>query len=296
MLNKRIKSLLVAGLLVFSMTGMAFADSTSTGMIPANSISIGSGMYQKEFENGNIILEFTSNPSGCHIPEKCTAVDGNHDNCETYPANTYQIMIRYNTDYFIMSQMKIKAGGTTGTYSQLTDRQETENMDENGVWRKVTLIDTFTGSMEGIELIYNAAEDEEEQPTVSYTENEQKVIDNYKENMEALGTVKDNVRTITKASSIEKSTWDEFVQEFNDKNNGMIIKESAGKYYVYVNIDGEEKLIETIEIEFFDAGNKGWVPGITPGTGQALAVGGIAIGAAAAVGLLVNNRKRKDEE
>jgi hypothetical protein len=97
---------------------------------------------------------------------------------------------------------------------------------------------------------------------------------------------------------IEKQAWLDFIKDVNEADNYVTIEEGneKGEYHVYTNVSGEKKLIEVIFIDFFESDSKGWVPEITPGTGQALAVGGIVIGAGAAVGLLVNNRKRKDEE
>lgn len=58
-----------------------------------------------------------------------------------------------------------------------------------------------------------------------------------------------------------------------------------------------EFIIEEIFIKYeeYNAA-KGWIPQITPQTGQTLAIGGLVVGAAAGIGLLVNNKKRKDEE
>ena len=275
MLNKRIKSVLVAGLLILGM-GFAKVDSYAAE-VNINNTEIEFALPnmpddQKPYSyNQNGIKVMVFNEEGTPIsvyngpaPKGAYSVSVNWDK-DTVKVNSINVL--YDND---KKSESISIGENTGAASL----------------RFVTSQPDYI--IESINIDYDAV--------VSYTKNEQAVIDKYKENMIALGTVEDNVRSISKKDSIEKSTWDNFVQKFNDENNGMIIKESAGKYYVYVNIDGEEKLIETIEIEFFDAGNKGWIPDITPGTGQALAAGGIAIGAAAAVGLLVNNRKRKDEE
>lgn len=58
-----------------------------------------------------------------------------------------------------------------------------------------------------------------------------------------------------------------------------------------------EFIIEEIFIKYEEYNEaKGWIPQITPQTGQTLAIGGLVVGAAAGIGLLVNNKKRKDEE
>ena len=280
MLNKRIKSVLIAGIVILGM-GFAKVDSFAAELSADNpAITIpGNDDYAINYQDGEIQV-------------RIDYLNGEYS--ETTYINTFTFCTTWKKELYKVNGIEIKYAINGG--EECLIEKEIEN--QNGMFSFNKEFEPGVNvEIKSVKVDYDLVDNEEEQqPVVSYTKNEQKVIDNYQKNMKALGTVKDNVRTITKASSIEKSTWDEFVQEFNDENNGMIIKESAGKYYVYVNIDGEEKLIETIEIEFFDAGNKGWVPGITPGTGQALAVGGIAIGAAAAVGLLVNNRKRKDEE
>ena len=90
----------------------------------------------------------------------------------------------------------------------------------------------------------------------------------------------------------------DFIEDVNEADNYVTIEEGneKGEYHVYTNVSGEKKLIEVIFIDFFESDSKGWVPEITPGTGQAIAVGGIVVLAAAGVGLLVNNKKKKDEE
>ena len=145
---------------------------------------------------------------------------------------------------------------------------------------------------------YDTGAGEEQQPTVSFDDAEQKVINKYRESMTSVGVLNNGERQIDTSFMIEKKAWLDFINDVNKADNYVTIEEGneKGEYHVYTDVGEEKKLIEVIFIDFFESDSKGWVPGITPGTGQALAVGGIVIGTAAVVGLLVNNKRKKDEE
>ena len=294
MLNKRIKSVLVAGLLILGMSGQAFAAETKSANLQVTTIDNNVAEYDQDGIKIDIV-----NITGNAIPE-ATKDPANYDENGQYIGPYYE----ETTYHFSVTwdPSKIKAVGSEIGYLDASTAQdkylELSIDNENG---KAVLTRTFVpGSVInfvdlGYELINND-EEEPEQESVSYIES---IIKKYKESMESLGKVNGDFRHIDKSYGISKDEWDKFVKNFNDKtdkDNGMRIDydKTNNVYIVYENVNNS--IVERIQIEFIDTLDKGWIPEITPGTGQALAVGGIVVGAAAAVGLLVNNRKRKDEE
>lgn len=296
MLNKRIKSLLVAGLLILGMSGQSFAAETKSANLEVTTID----NNVVEYDQDGIKIDIV-NITGNAIPE-ATKDPANYDGNGQYIGPYYE----ETTYHFSVTwdPSKIKAVGSEIGYLDASTAQdkylELSIDNENG---KAVLTRTFVpGSVInfvdlGYELIDNDEEEQEEQESVSYVES---IIKKYKESMESLGKVSDDgsFRHIDKSYGINQDDWNDFITDFNDKtdkNNGMRIEYDA-KDNVYVVIENiNNTIVERIQIEFIDTLDKGWIPEITPGTGQALAVGGIVIGAAAAVGLLVNNRK-KDEK
>ena len=308
MLNKRIKSLLVAGLLILGMSGQAFADVTLTGTSPVSEFvnNPAYGMPSKEFENGNIVVNLTSNASNNHKEYNCKNIEGSneqdHSDCVFHPANTYQFIIDYNAEQFTMTQMNLVIGDETIILKASDLPDAPKDIADKAGWKQINFTMSFDGEIDGLELAYEpAGSTGEEELTI-----EEQIIKNYIDQMNTTNVgIRDNntgIRTIGKEYAISKEDWEEFITklEVNFDVTTVAENDSYGEYNVISRISGGDPdgiVIETIKIDFFDAkGAKGWIPEITPGTGQALAVGGIVIGAAAAVGLLVNNRKRKDEE
>ena len=286
MLNKRIKSVLIAGILVLGM-GFAKVDSyaaeITNNITEFNFVNVDDGPLASvhTFEDENITITIRS-------------VGGYTGN----PEGTYEISANWDTSMIDMKSINVVTMQNTIEASKETTELE---LKDGQAFLSIRI--NIEQAIDAINLEYELAdsssgEEEKEQESVSYVES---IIKKYKESMESLGKVSDDgsFRHIDKSHGISKDEWDKFVKNFNDKtdkDNGMRIEydETNKVYIVYENVNNS--IVERIQIDFVDTLDKGWIPGITPGTGQALAVGGIVIGAAAAVGLLVNNRKRKDEE
>ena len=153
------------------------------------------------------------------------------------------------------------------------------------------------------------------------------IIEQYMTQMDSQGFKKfdGDVRLIDEEFLVTKTDWIKFIENINNtKEDGLHIvvdfeyedgKKAYCEVYTDPDLDGTitdvdkngginhdpfEVLVVTYSDE--EVEKKGWdnllenLPTLPTNTGQTLAVGGIVIGAAAAVGLLVNNRKRKDEE
>ena len=273
MLNKRIKSLLVAGLLILGM-GFAKVDSYA-----AESKSI-------NLDHTQILL----NPSGADYEKDGVTIDvdridgnaildENNIQTGTYGANSYGIIITWDPN-------KVSYNGA-GIIT--TDDIEREDFNVNVKDGRATLNITLEPgiSIKSLAFGYDLFTIEEQ------------IINNYIKQMndKNIGTRDGSgTRTIGIDYAISQDEWLKVIEQIKVNFNVEKVTEddSHGEYKVISKFSGD--VIETIEIDFFNSDAKSWIPEITPGTGQALAVGGIVIGAAAAVGLLVNNRKRKDEE
>lgn len=275
MLNKRIKSLLVAGLVILGM-GFAKVDSFA-----AESKSI-------NLDHTQILL----NPSGVDYEKDGITIDvdyidgnaildENNNQIGTYDANSYGIIITWDPN-------KVSYNGA-GIIT--TEEIDNENFNVNVKDGRATLNVTLRPgvSIKSLAFGYDLFTIEEQ------------IINRYLNYMNTnnIGTKDGNTRTIGKEFAISKTAWEDHIKKL-EASGGFIVgvtlddDGNGGEYEIRSMVSGD--LIEIVQIEFFDAEKaKGWIPEITPGTGQALAVGGIVIGAAAAVGLLVNNRK-KDEE
>lgn len=124
-----------------------------------------------------------------------------------------------------------------------------------------------------------------------------------------VGVHDNKVHTIVDADIVTKEDFYDkvFTPITETKKDGLIIKtisEDGNKNGVYQiwsdkdyddNIDeSKDVLLETINIDFGDdvVTDKKWNPGITPGTGDTLALGGLAVAAVAAGGLTIVNKKR----
>lgn len=109
---------------------------------------------------------------------------------------------------------------------------------------------------------------------------------------------------VVKETDFDKEVFKKIDEKQKD---GLVIekldsdKDGYDKKYViyadkdYDNVkDSPEVIVETIYIDFGDdvSGQKGWIDEITPGTGDALALGGLAVAAVAAGGLTIVNKKR----
>ena len=291
---KKIKSLLIAGLLVLG-TGFATVDSyaaeTKSAHLQVKTIDNNNAEYNQD----GIVIDIV-NITGNAIPE-ATQNPANYDENEqyigpVYDETTYHFSITWDPS-------KIKAVGSEIGYldaSTAKDKYLELSIDnKNG---KAVLTRTFVpGSVINfVDLGYELVNNEEEQnPVVSFNDAEQKVINKYRESMAAVGVLNNGERQIDTSFMIEKQAWEDFIADVNAADNYVTIEagNEKGEYHVYTNVSGEKKLIEVIFIDFFESGSKGWVPGITPGTGQSLAIGGIVIGTVAVIGLLVNNKRKK---
>lgn len=287
MLNKRIKSVLVAGLLILGISRQSFADTIISDKMIINNTGLAPGTEQYIINQDSIkvVVYDISNTTG-------------------YPVNTYDIQCTWNKD-----EVKVTKAGAifTGAIDEISNSKEIDIDEEQG---KARLIITLPNgvSVQSVDVTYDLINNsgntgQEQQLTV-----EEQIIKNYINKMNSTNVgVRDestNTRTIGKEYGISQKDWEEFITQLEDE--GQFDVETHGQpdgsyiYTIYSRISGgatDGTIVEIIKIEFFDSkGAKDWIPEITPGTGQALAVGGIVIGAAAAVGLLVNNRKRKDEE
>lgn len=285
-MSKKIKSLIIAGLLVFGMSGNVFADS-DTGYVMVD--------YTQTQIDPNV-AEYNEN--GISVDVVCIGGFGKFDengefHDEYWPNNSYSVTIKWDAN-------EVTPYGSEVMY--MVDGVEESiplniNTTEGQATAQFTLPDG--ASIKAVDLAYNVSNNEQQgQPTVSFNDAEQKVINKYRESMTAVGVLNNGERQIDTSFMIEKQAWEDFIADVNVADNYVTIEagEEKGEYHVYTNVSGEKKLIEVIFIDFFESDSKGWVPEITPGTGQAIAVGGIVILAVASVGLLVNNKKKKDEE
>ena len=277
-MNKKVKSLLVAGLLVLGMYGNAFAATPIVIDNPAIETPgyVGEPEYAYN-ENGIKVLLF--NISGFGGPD---APDG-------HPDGTYDISVEWDVSKAIVNAANV-------VYVGAVEGSETiKELEINGNKATLRFNVPTEFSIKSVNLDYELVGNE---PIISFDDAEQKVINNYRKSMSAVGVLNNGERHIDTSFMIEKQTWLDFIADVCDADNYVTIEEGneKGEYHVYTDVSGERKLIEVIFIDFFESDDKGWVPEITPGTGQAIAVGGLVVLAAAGVGLLVNNKKRKDEE
>ena len=275
-MNKKIKSLLVAG-----MSGNVFADS-DTGYVMVD--------YTQTQIDPNV-AEYNEN--GISVDVACIGgfakFDENGDFHDEYWANnSYSVTIKWDAN-------EVTPYGSEVMYV-FNGVEESIPLNINTTEGKATAQFTLPDgvSIKAVDLAYNVSNNEQ----VSFDDAEQKVINKYRESMAAVGVLNNGERQIDTSFMIEKQAWLDFIEDVNEADNYVTIEEGneKGEYHVYTNVSGEKKLIEVIFIDFFESDAKGWVPEITPGTGQAIAVGGIVVLAAAGVGLLVNNKKKKDEE
>lgn len=280
-MNKKIKSLLVAGLLVVGM-GFTSVDSYAAEMTNSitefNFVDINGGplasVHTFEDENITITIRNVSGYTG-------------------HPEGTYEISANWNTSVIDMKSIDVVT-----MFNAIEESKETTKLDLEDGQAFLRIKVQIEQAIDAINLEYEVAgSGEEQEPVVSFDEKEQKVINNYREYMKAIGVLNNGERQIDTSYMIEKQTWIDFIADVCAADNYVTIEEGneKGEYHVYTDISGEKKLIEVIFIDFFEPNSKGWVPEITPGTGQSIAVGGMVILATAGVGLLVNNKKKKDE-
>ena len=282
-MNKKIKSLLVAGLLVVGM-GFTSVDSYAAEMTNSitefNYVNIDGGPVASvhTFEDGNITITIRD-------------VSGYSGN----PDGTHEISANWDT-----SKIDMKSIDVVTMYNAIEASKETTKLELQDGQAFLRIKVDIEQAIDEINLEYELAGsgEEEQEPAVSFDDAEQKVINKYRESMASVGVLNNGERQIDTSFMIEKQAWLDFIEDVNTADNYVTIEEGneKGEYHVYTNVSGEKKLIEVIFIDFFESDSKGWVPEITPGTGQAIAVGGIVVLAAAGVGLLVNNKKKKDDE
>lgn len=273
MLNKRIKSVLIAGIVILGM-GFAKVDSYAAELSADNPIVVtpGTNKYAIDYQNGEIQV-------------RIDYLNGEYTGT-TY-INTYTFCTTWKKELYKVNEIEIKYTINDGE-ERLIEKQ-IEN--QSGLF-------SFNQEFEpGVNVKIKSVKLDYDLLTI-----EEKIINRYLDYMNTnnIGTKDDSgIRTIGKEFAISRGDWESHINKLEESGGffvGVTLDDdgNSGEYEIYSMVSGD--LIETVKIEFFDAkGAKGWVPEITPGTGQALAVGGIVIGAAAAVGLLINNRK-KDEE
>ena len=276
MLNKRIKSLLVAGLVILGM-GFAKVDSyaAESKSINIDYTQIELNPYGTDYEKDGITIDVDRIDGNAILDE-------NNNQTGTYDANSYGIIITWDSN-------KVSYNGA-GIITTEEIEIENFNVKDGRATLNVTLEPGV--SIKSVAFGYD-------QFTI-----EEQIANNYIKQMNAknLGVRDDSkkTRTITKAYAISKESFNELIEDIDSIDGLKIVSFTGNNQYkatYEIRLESTNELIETITIDYFNSNDaKGWIPEITPGTGQALAVGGIAIGAAAAVGLLVNNRKRKDEE
>lgn len=299
-MNKKIKSLLIAGLLVLGMGGTAFADSfTAAGTSGWADFNI---VYnsQKGFEvklvsanaqDPDVTLVITTTTDFVN-KNNLTAVrvvlsDGSSVNI---PLSELELVNKGS--YIENSVLLSKVGITRDQIKSVNVDYEPKNYDP---------------SVGEDEKEPEQGQDPVETPEDGKINNSffdiDSIYNQYKQNMSALGVLEGTVRTIEESNAISRDSWEQFINDFNNEDNGMEItydekdvNNNQGVFKVFVVVGDQKQQVETINISFFDVAKKGWLPEITPGTGQAIAVGGLVIVAGASVGLLVNNKKRKNEE
>lgn len=295
---KRVKSLLIAGLLV---VGVGFTTVDS---------------YAAEVNIDNAKIEFVYP----HMPDSEKPYSYNENGIKVMvfneegipmaayggeaPKGAYSISMEWDTSKVQVNSAKVIYNDETELYLEISGN--------NASLRSQTDIGIKSISID-YDLVDNSGEGTQEQQPVGDGKIDNpplfdfsSISEKYIENMDALGSVSvdGTLRTIEKDAAISKKSWEKFVEDFNNnKDNGLTItwdendiSDEHGFYSVYITYGDQEKFVENISIDFYDVSNKGWLPEITPGTGQALAVGGIVIGAAALTGLVVNNKRKKDEE
>lgn len=277
-MNKKIKSLLVAGLLVVGM-GFAKVDSFAAEKETLNNIVFSEGQTQivETLQQGHIIVKVNKNNEVYDVVVEWDKTKIDVKGIESFFETGESLYSDFNTCY----DVKYEGNNVIVTIKDVTEAPEGFNP---------------VGGLTKIDVTYEILEDGKINAPHMIDKNT--IYEQYKKNMEALGKLENGVRTIGEDAAISEETWADFVKKFNDEDNSMQIEGSGNEYKVYIYLDGEKygDPVETIKIDFFNSDKKGWLPEITPGTGQALATGGIVIGAAAVVGLLVNNKRKKDEE
>jgi len=283
-MNKKIKSILVAGLLVVGMgfgTVDSYAAEMTNSITEFNYVDIDGGPVASvhSLEDGNITITIR-----------------NVGGYSGHPEGTHEISANWDT-----TKIDMKSIDVVTMYNAIEESKQTTKLELQDGKAFLRIKVDIEQAIDAINLEYELAgssSGEEQEPTVSFDDAEQKVINKYRESMAAVGVLNNGERQIDTSFMIEKKAWLEFIEGVNEADNYVTIEEGneKGEYHVYTNVSEEKKLIEVIFIDFFESDAKGWVPEITPGTGQAIAVGGMAVLAAAGVGLLVNNKKKKDEE
>ena len=282
-MNKKIKSLLVAGLLV---VGMGFATVDSYAAEVTNSIT---EFNFADIDNGGPLASVHTLEGG-----KITITIRDVGGYSGHPEGAHEISANWDTSVIDMKSIDVVTW-----FNAIEESKQTTKLDLQDGQAFLRINVQIEQAIDAINLEYEVAGSEgEQEPTVSFDDAEQKVINKYRESMTSVGVLNNGERQIDTSFMIEKDAWLDFIEGVNGADNYVTIEEGEekGEYHVYTNVSEEKKLIEVIFIDFFDSESKGWVPEITPGTGQAIAVGGMVVLAAAGVGLLVNNKKKKDEE
>ena len=208
---KKIKSLIVAGLLVISMSGAAFADTAVSNGVYVN---IG-GVAQDEIiysVDENSIKGYVLNVSGL----------------SGHPENTYYVE-------FTWDEEKVTAIGSEVTYIIDGEEQYIPLDFGSGIANKTFTLpvgSTIKAIDLGYDLIDVGGTEPEQQPPVSFDNAEQKVINNYRESMKTVGVLNNGERQIDTSFMIEKEAWNDFVADVNAADNYVMINAKNAENYM----------------------------------------------------------------
>ena len=197
-MNKKIKSLLVAGLLVVGM-GFTSVDSYAAEMTNSitefNFVNIDGGPVASvhTFEDGNITITIRD-------------VSGYSGN----PDGTHEISANWNT-----SMIDMKSIDVVTMYNAIEASKETTKLELQDGQAFLRIKVDIEQAIDEINLEYELAGsgEEEQDPAVSFNDAEQKVINKYRESMAAVGVLNNGERQIDTSFMIEKQAWLDFIEE-----------------------------------------------------------------------------------
>ena len=159
MLNKRVKSLLVTGLLVLGMAGQAFADPITPGYPDSLRSSVDNVTLNKPVQGGPQVpnKEYSFQKDNIQITVYDASGMTNH------PENTYQFIIKYNANLFSVEKLSamIANGGTNNAID--INMQAEPILDENGNvtgWEKAVVYLQLKDDLSNFEITYALIDDD----------------------------------------------------------------------------------------------------------------------------------------
>lgn len=153
-MNKRIKSLLIAGLLVFSMSGNAFANNSYTSVVENPKFEEGTNQKLFELQDGNIVLNITENEDGSYY----ITINWDSSKVRVISVKTY-----YENEYEVTSETQFKDG------------EDCSTIIKDGDNYKVNLSDMIKSKLVKVEVKFEPVKDDE--PVTPPTDPEEPPVD-----------------------------------------------------------------------------------------------------------------------